>query len=180
MCSRAFMGRGTCSVEIGHSLPLCPADGVFAARKQLCLNIRSFPLYLFHPSVADAVTAILPLIVVTSLYGTSNGGHFALAFSGPQCSQPALVDQHTETFHGHLADYQRNNKQKSKRLFWQTPRSFVRVGALPFTISFLWGKGLFAFVFGPMWSESGVLASLMSVWFYISFGQSCHTGGLRS
>ncbi len=51
----------------------------------------------------------------------------------------------------------------------KTVTTLLLISVVPFSILFFFGEGLFAFVFGENWRQSGVYSEIMSIWFFMSF-----------
>lgn len=159
-----------------YGTKLYPSLSSFAfSRRDRCLlrKYSRFPRYRLPHTLVAALSQLLPIFLLTSLFGARTAGFYALtraALSAPvnligkaiyDVSYPTL----NKRFVGNKANY----------LFVRNLTSLLAILSLiPLIIISLEGPRIFVTIFGPDWGSAGTYAAWMIWWFSFNlFNKPC-------
>lgn len=141
-----------------------------SVREQLA-RYRDFPLYLLPSSFIETLSGQLPLVLISSLFGTGTLGLLALATRVVYVPMSLLADSVREVFR-QAASHQYARDRQCRPLFLKTFYGLLALAVLPALMLFCLGPGLFAVVFGEKWRAAGEFAQQLSVMFFLRFVSS--------
>lgn len=140
-------------------------SGIAAAARRY----KRFPILSSPSALLNALGIQLPLLGMVALYGSTAGGHYALAER--VCAMPlALVAGAVS--HVYLAEAARNAREEPKlvrSLFLRTSRSLARMGIGPAILLALLAPTLASLVFGEDWSETGLFIAILAPMYFVTF-----------
>lgn len=146
--------------------------------KQLVMRYKSFPLTNSIPSLLNAFSRLLPVIIISRFFSAEVTGFFDLSRVVLAIPLSLVTVSLNQVLVKQFAE-KRNKKQSVKN---EALGVFLLLTTLAILFAFiikLWGGELFAFVFGEGWKNSGVFAEIL-VWafaikFIISPFNACFT-----
>ncbi|WP_035531768.1 lipopolysaccharide biosynthesis protein [Halobacillus kuroshimensis] len=124
---------------------------------------NKFPLYTTPRRYLGDITIVLPVLFITSIYGSEEVGLFGLANSVVQIPMTLIGASVSDVYYAESAKLRGTNPAKLKKLSHKLLRNLIFIGIIPLILLVLFGPYLFSFVFGNQWSEAGVYASLLSL-----------------
>ena len=127
-----------------------------------------FPVYSLPSSMLDMVVIMLPLPLISQLYGPTAAGYFTLVQRVMALPLSLIGNSFADAFHGHVATITRDTPHETRAFFLRTARSLVLIGLLPALILAFLGPVLFGLIFGSEWTTAGALAAAIAPW---SFAQ---------
>ena len=135
---------------------------------QVATLYKDHPRYVLLSSLLSAAAIELPVLLITSLFGNEELGHYGLAFR-VLMAPVTLIG----TSVGHVF-FQKFARRKSDGLplaqfLLQIWGILALIAILPFGALFLFGQPVFSFVFGAEWSLSGIVASVMAPMLFFTF-----------
>ncbi|WP_432356954.1 lipopolysaccharide biosynthesis protein [Sporosarcina sp. UB5] len=130
---------------------------------------RSFPIFTTPRRFLGDITISLPVIMITSLYGTQAVGLFGLANSVIQLPMNLIGTSVSNVYYAESASLSRRDPRRIQELSRKLLRNLVLIGAIPLTILIFLGPLLFSLFFGSAWHQAGVYASLLSVVVFFRF-----------
>jgi O-antigen/teichoic acid export membrane protein len=123
----------------------------------------NFPLYTTPRRFLGDVSISLPILFITSMYGTQVAGLFGLANSIIQLPMNLIGTSVSNVFYAEGASLKNTAPSKIKNLSNNLLKKLVIIGLIPLGSLILFGPLLFSLVFGEFWRESGVYASILSL-----------------
>jgi O-antigen/teichoic acid export membrane protein len=171
---------------IGTLLPLLKraADLPFASIKQrwrddltVVRRYSEFPKHQLPQQLLNAAAQALPVLLLSSLSSVAAAGYYSIAMLVLSMPSQMVGRFLGEAFYGHIARINATNdadtsRLKLRRQWIQMTTGMLLVAIGPFAILVWFGPFLFSQVFGPVWSVSGEFASVMAIWFWLTFGNT--------
>jgi O-antigen/teichoic acid export membrane protein len=133
-------------------------DVIFVAKRYV-----NYPLYTTPRRFLGDISITLPIILITSFYGTQAVGLFGLANSVIQLPMNLIGTSVSNVFYAESASLKRTDPRKVKKLSRKLLKNLILIGSIPLLVLIFLGPLLFSFVFGNEWNEAGVYASLLSI-----------------
>lgn len=130
---------------------------------------RRFPQYTSWSNLLNTAGLNLPGLLIAVLYGPAIAGLFILGQRVIGAPMALLGTSVSQVYLGTAAELKRTDPAGLQRLFNQTSRRLLLIGALPMLILILFGPQLFAFVFGGDWELSGQFVQFLAPAMLIQF-----------
>jgi O-antigen/teichoic acid export membrane protein len=130
---------------------------------------NAFPLFVLPSSIIDIASIMMPLPIISGLYGLEAAGLYSLAQRVMTVPLSLIGSSVADVFHSQIAELQRSDRSKIMPSFWSMTRSLTFIGIVPAVILTLLGEPIFKLVFGTQWSQSGQMVALMSPWMLAQF-----------
>jgi lipopolysaccharide exporter len=130
---------------------------------------KAFPMFVLPSSIIDITSIMMPLPIISGLYGLEAAGLYSLAQRVMTVPLSLIGSSVADVFHSQIAELQRSDRSKIMPAFWAMTRSLTFVGIIPAVILSLLGEPIFKLVFGAHWSQSGAMVALMSPWMLAQF-----------
>jgi O-antigen/teichoic acid export membrane protein len=111
---------------------------------------------------------LLPIIILTYMYGAKIAGMYALARTVLLLPGNLISKSISDVLFPKLNGMY-NTGEKLNLIIIKTVSLLASIGLLPLIAIFLYGEQLFAFVFGNVWLDAGKHALWLSIWLYFSF-----------
>lgn len=146
-----------------------PQNLNFEARSVKLNFIRysDFPIYRAPQILINAVSLSLPVFLLSSFFGTSSAGFYAVARM--VLGMPSLlIGQSVGDVFYQKINEAFNSAGNHTSLIIKATFYLAILGIVPCLIIFLFGPFLFEFVFGADWSHSGIYAKWLSVFFFFN------------
>jgi len=130
---------------------------------------RKLMVYSLPSSFIDTLVANLPIPLVVNVYGLEAGGYYALVQKVLAVPLGLIATSVADTFHSSLAICARDDPNHMLTLFKRTSLWLFGIGLIPALIIAIFGRLLFAVIFGNQWAIAGTLAALSTPWFITQF-----------
>lgn len=137
--------------------------------KQVLKRYKNFPLYSAPSNYVYTAGNNIPVVLLTSLFGSAVTGLFGLANSIIQLPMNLIGMSVSQVFYSEAANIGKTNPQEIKRLSVKLIKKLALIALVPLVILLLFGPWLFSFVFGSQWYEAGIYARILSVMVYFHF-----------
>lgn len=133
-----------------------------------CLKrYRDFPFYNAPSSLLMALGGSLPIIFLTSMYGSTVVGFYGLAYSIVKLPMNLLGQAVSDVFFAEVASIGNKNPAKIKDISKKLLKKLILVGLIPLIVLMFLGPQLFSLVFGQDWYESGQYARIISIMIFL-------------
>lgn len=131
---------------------------------------RSFPIFRPWSSLLNSASWQLPVLMLGAFFSPAIVGFYALGFRIIQMPMSLIGKAISQVF------FQRASREKSEGdlapLVEKTFSALLTMALLPCLLLTIIGEDLFAFVFGPAWSEAGVFVQILAPWAFVWFVSS--------
>lgn len=135
--------------------------------KQAKLYIK-FPKFLLVGHTMNAMSGHIPVVLLSSFYGTSFSGFYSLTFR-VITSPMSLIGTAIGDVFRQSASRQYATTGQCRGLFVKTFKSLVLIATVPSIIFFVASPHLFPLIFGPEWSKAGTYAFLLTPMLFCQF-----------
>ena len=158
------------------------AGGIFslirAFRKKLTDNLRfvkrkrinflfqrfsEFPKYRLPSQVLMSFATKVPLLFFAWHFGSEITGYFGLAMIILMLPMSLFGQTTGKAYYGEIAKIGRKDPEKILKVTKNITKRLFLISLPPFFILLLFGPWLFQTVFGEVWRESGVFASILAI-----------------
>ena len=162
-------GRGLYALSL---LARVPRRGVLRVRewfklggiRQAAWDHRDFSLYRMPQSVINASSMGLPVILLSSLFGSSEAGQYALTVLVLSAPVMLLGQSIGEVFYPKVTRAIQTPGINARTLITKATLGLAMVGSIPFGIIALFGDRLFPLAFGDEWVRAGEYAQWIALW----------------
>jgi O-antigen/teichoic acid export membrane protein len=134
-------------------------------RKYYSLTLKNnwkFPAVVLPSSLIDALAAMLPLPVVSYLFGAATAGQFFLVERLINLPGGFISGSVGDVFHAHLTENFRNDPAKTREVLRHTASRLGMVAFLIYVPIGVVSPFMFSTVFGKEWFQAGILVSILS------------------
>lgn len=132
--------------------------------KELIWSIKrykNFPLYSAPTTFLLSFSSQIPVIVISSLYGSADAGFYGLALNITFLPMTFIGKSIQDVFYGEIASMGRKRAKEIKELSNKLLKKLIIIGIIPMIILFFLGPKLFSIIFGASWREAGIYSSLL-------------------
>ncbi|MCE5322971.1 oligosaccharide flippase family protein [bacterium] len=129
---------------------------------RLAVRYKKFALLSAPSALLNNAASFLPILLISSFYGTEKTGLFSLAMrivGIPGILVGAAVMQ---VYMGETAEIVRNDRSKLAGMFSNVTRKLVRISGLVILFGCV-SPYIFGFIFGHNWQNAGLYAAFLSV-----------------
>ena len=141
----------------------------FQRLKQVLKRYKNFPLYSAPGNYLYTAGNNIPVVLLTSLFGSAVTGLFGLANSIINLPTNLIGDSVAQVFYSEAANIGKTNPQEIKSLSVKLIKKLSLIALVPLITLLLFGPWLFSFVFGAQWYNAGIYARILSVMVYFHF-----------
>ena len=139
-----------------------------ASEKALAQRYINFPRFSVPGEMLNFLSSQLPVFLIKPFFGETLLGLYS--FSHRYVSIPVqLTSISIGSVYVQKAQSLRKNPQELGKLTYDLYRKQFLLAIIPFTLLALWGREIFAFVFGPGWDYSGTISQLIAPWLFAVF-----------
>lgn len=124
---------------------------------------KNFPFYTMPRRFLGDITVSLPILFLTSIYGSHAVGLFGLANSIIQLPVNLIGNSIGNVFYAESASLRNKDPQRVRDLSNKLLKTLILIGIFPLIGLILFGPAMFTFAFGNEWSEAGEYARLLSI-----------------
>jgi O-antigen/teichoic acid export membrane protein len=133
----------------------------FFDRKILSLH-KEYPLVNLPSSLLDSIAGAMPLLYITSVFGSSEAGFFSLMNRVLMIPSSLIQFTFATYFFGRFAELNRKGENFRKYLF-TTILVLISILIVPFLILMIAGSDVFIMIFGEEWLKSGKFTEIYSM-----------------
>lgn len=123
---------------------------------------RRFPVYMIPGQLASVASLQIAVILLSVCYSPAVAGYYALAERVIIAPSAIIGTAVGDVFRQHAADLYRKNGN-CKDIYFKTSALLLAVAAVASVSLLISARWLFNVVFGPTWSASGEIATIMAV-----------------
>lgn len=135
--------------------------GVLALAKRY----RKFPLYDVWGALINNASWQIPTLLFSGFFSPAAVGFYALAFRFIQLPMSLIGNALGQAFYPRIASAHARGETWNM-LMLAVFRRLVALALFPAILFAVAGPDLFAAIFGQAWSESGVIAQILSLWVF--------------
>lgn len=128
---------------------------------QLLNRQKKFFMFSLPADFISTFSAQIPVLVLSSLYGTAVSGYYGLAYSIINLPISLVVVSISRVVYAECAKIGKDNATELRRLGLKISKTIILIVIIPALVCVLWGPDIFAFVFGKEWAIAGEFARLM-------------------
>jgi O-antigen/teichoic acid export membrane protein len=130
---------------------------------------RRFPIFSSWSALLATLGLQAPLLLLVAVYGTTVGGHFALA--ARICSIPLtlIAGAVGQVFVAEAARLARDDPRQLRPLFRRTTLTLARTAIGPAALLALAAPILAGPVFGANWTETGLFVAILAPSYFVEF-----------
>jgi O-antigen/teichoic acid export membrane protein len=137
---------------------------------------RRFPIFSSGSALINGLGEQAPLLLLVAIYGTSVGGHFALAVRVSALPVSLIAGAVSQVYVSETARLAREDPAGLRAVFGRTIRSLALAAIGPFALLAVVAPLLAGPVFGGAWAIAGVYVALLVPMYYLQLVTS-PTGG---
>jgi len=180
-----FLGIGSWGLIIGKILGEISASGYLGRKirtitgkfstlwskpdiKKLAKEHLNFPKFNAFHALTTTVSANLPILILTSFFGTSTAGLFGLSMRICYAPVSILAASIGQVFSRKISEIHKETGDITRFTF-KTLLSLTFLGLIPFLILLIFAPRLFSFVFGQQWKIAGIFSQYLTSWYFLSF-----------
>ena len=130
---------------------------------------KNFPVFSAPSQLLNTAGIQLPVIFISSIYGSQALGLYGLANSVINIPMVLLGRSVTDVLYAEAASVGKSNPLRIKYLSNKLLKNMLLIGLVPLLILLFFGPFLFAFVFGPKWYEAGLYARVLAFLVFFRF-----------
>jgi len=134
-------------------------------KKIMVRNLKryiNFPLFSAPTILLSSLITQIPVIYISSIYGTEAVGLYGLAYSITFLPMTFIGKSVQDVFYGEAASVGRENPQRIKELSTKLFKKLVLIGLIPMTVLILLGPNLFSLIFGIEWHDAGMYSRVLT------------------
>ena len=136
--------------------------------RALAIRYKSFPLVSAPGALADVIAVQLPAIIIAHTYEASTVGYFGLTLRVVGIPSVLLGYAMGQVYYQSVASVAAQGRPVSG-MIGRAVRILMLSAAVPYALLLIFGKPLFAFVFGHDWWQAGLFASILAPAFWLRF-----------
>lgn len=134
----------------------------------LIKRYKHFPIYSIPSSLLSKLSAHLPVLLMSGLFGTFATGIFSLSQRVIASPSGLIASASGDVFRQKASEeYAKNGSCTNS--FMQLFKFQVITGILPFGLIFILAPFLFEIVFGAEWKEAGTYTQILSLMYYLQY-----------
>src|SRR5699024_1699607 len=135
---------------------------------QIAKDYSDFPKLRSPQVLINASTQSIPILLLTSYFGPVSAGFYTLSRSVINMPIRLIGKSVGDVFYPRIS-LAANNGESLTKLIKRAVLYLSIIGIIPFGIIFIYGPGIFGFVFGQEWVTAGEYARWLSIWLFFTF-----------
>jgi len=136
--------------------------------KQLAKEYWDFPVYSASQNVINALSAGLPVLLLTHFFGIAIAGAYAFGISILQVPMGFVLSALRQVLF-QKAGETHHQGGKLAALYVRITAGLFAVALLPSLILIIWSPQIFSFIFGSQWITAGEIARYLVLWLTVVF-----------
>jgi lipopolysaccharide exporter len=131
-------------------------------------EFSDYPKYRMSSDLINEASIQAPVYILKTFFNNAVTGLYT--FPQKILYQPSkFVSQAVADVFFNKASRMNSRNKDLSEITYSTFKSLMLMGVIPYMIIFLWGPGLFSFIFSKEWMESGRIASILCPWMFLVF-----------
>lgn len=126
---------------------------------------RNYPIYMLPGNILGSISSQAPLYILAIYHNSSIVGLFAFSNSMLNIPMNLIISSIAPVFLQKISAIKNtsftNINVITKKLYY----NLLYIGLIPFCTLTVYGKEIFSFIFGKQWTDAGVFASFMGIYF---------------
>jgi len=149
------------------------ASGITPSRIRIAAQrYWKFPALTAPSSMLNSLALVLPVPLITMMFGVTDAGHFTIASRVMQLPVAFIGVSVGDVFHSKLAQVSREQPERAEGLLAKVSGSLFLIGIVPLLIVAFFGSSLFSTILGEEWAKAGSIASVLVPWVLFQFAVS--------
>lgn len=136
--------------------------------KQLAAEYSDFPLYSATENLLNALSAGLPVLLLTHFFGIAVAGAYAFGMRLVSAPMGPVFGALRQVLFQKAGETQHGGDQLSP-LFIKSTVGLFALGCVPAILLGIWSPRVFAWVFGDQWRMAGEFARYLAFWLLFVF-----------
>jgi O-antigen/teichoic acid export membrane protein len=145
---------------------IIPWDPIYA--KNLIKQYWKYPSIVFPSSLADVISEMLPLPIISYLFGASTAGMYLLVTRVSILPSTLIISSFSDVFHAHLFNTHQVDPNQIRPVYIEMVKKLGIIGLLIFIPFSILAPIFFGRIFGKDWVDSGYLLTIYSPVAYMS------------
>jgi len=134
----------------------------------LAKEYKEFPLVSFPHVLMDLGRDLLIAVLILKLFSTEDYGLYDLSYRMLKVPMIFIGVAIGQVFFQRCSE-KVMNKQDVLPIMFKSVKTLALLSIVPFSIIFLFGEEIFAYVFSEKWRNAGTYAEIMTPWLMVSF-----------
>jgi O-antigen/teichoic acid export membrane protein len=139
-----------------------------AGLAKLAREYRDFPLYSASQNVINAISAGLPVLLLTRFFGLPIAGAYAFAMTVLTFPMGFILSALRQVLFQKASESQHQGRSLAA-LYVKVTATLFAMALIPTAVVLIWGPQLFAWIFGPQWYTAGELSRSLMIWMAVVF-----------
>lgn len=136
--------------------------------RRLANRYRRFPIFSGLGFLLTNISTEVPTLFLTFFFSSTCAGFYALCIRSINVPMMVIIGSISRVFFQRSAKDKRNKAQISTKAM--TLFSYLIYLVVPIVlVLIIFGRGLFAFIFGSEWGQAGLYAQVLSIYFFSMF-----------
>jgi O-antigen/teichoic acid export membrane protein len=136
--------------------------------RQLAAEYKDFPAYSATQNLLNAISASLPVLLLTHYFGLASGGAYAFGERLLSAPMGVVLNALRQVLFQRAAEMHHKGHALAP-LFVNSTAALFGIGLLPVGIVALWAPQFFEWAFGGQWYVAGQFARYLAIWFFFVF-----------
>ncbi len=159
----AWAGYFQC-IKTGYKLKVTQVKNLLHS----AYRYRHFPIYNLIPAILNAISLLIPVIIVNYHYSQEETGYFDLSRMVLGLPLALVATSYSQVLMQRLAD-KKNKKSSVYNIFKESLILLTFISALEVSFLSFWSEELFSFIFGINWCRAGTLTSILVFSYAVKF-----------
>jgi O-antigen/teichoic acid export membrane protein len=139
-----------------------------AGLAKLAREYRDFPLYSASQNVINAISAGLPVLLLTRFFGLPIAGAYAFAMTVLTFPMGFILSALRQVLFQKASESQHQGRSLAA-LYVKVTATLFAMALIPTAVVLIWGPQLFAWIFGAQWFTAGELSRSLMIWMAVVF-----------
>ena len=135
---------------------------------KLAREFRDFPVYSASQAVINALSAGLPVLILTRFFGLSVAGSYAFALNVLTFPMGFVLSALRQVLFQKASESQHEGRSLLA-LYVRVTATLFGMALLPTAIILVWGPQLFGWFFGAQWHTAGEFSRSLIIWMAVVF-----------
>jgi O-antigen/teichoic acid export membrane protein len=133
---------------------------------EVLVNYKNFPIYNMPHGVLNALTASVPIFILTKIFDEEAAGNYSFALMVALSPAIILGTTLSKILNRNITELYNSGLPAYSQIVDIIRKIFI-IGLIPFSVAFIYGANLFAFIFGDRWIESGRYLEILIPYIFI-------------
>lgn len=143
--------------------------------KKLLKSYQRFPKYQMPANLISSIAIQIPLEIMGICFSSTVLGYYSMTNRVMYMPITLLATPINRVYFQEASSRYQKGENISEFAF-KIMETNIKLAMLPIIILMVFGRWIFSFVLGPQWSESGVYAAVLGIYFLVAFCISCLSG----